>query len=1117
MSAATPTPLTASPGNTRFDWKRFWIAPTRILDLSDAGFLRDPESYSFSEDALKTLGDLDVYPALALLGEPGIGKSDALKIEHKRLSALENEHNIISVHVDLSDSSSEDRLYKQIFESRRIEAWKAGNSRLYLLLDSLDEALLRIDTVAKLLVNGFCSLPTDRMSVRIACRTAVWPVNTLGTRLKEIWGEKGFGIFELAPLRRRDVLKALSVDNIDPEEFMTRLFGAHAVSFAIKPLTLKMLFRLYKRDGHLPGSTADLYREGCLALCEEQNHSRRETGNRGNLNAPQRLRLAGRIAAATILGHRFAVWTGPETETPTEDTPISALSGAREDDDFPSFTATDNGVREVLDTGLFSSRGDQRMGWAHQTYGEFLAALYIFEKRVPSQTILRALTHPNGGLIPSLAIMGAWVASLNPELRPYLIGTDPWTLLHGDLSNWSGDELSSLVDSMLSHMEQGRYSEFFFGIMETYEKLRHPDLTNQIRTIITNRSLKAITRRRALGIAERCELKELQPELLQSAIDQTEDPMVRAAAIAALRRCGDNSVPAQILAILEVSIGPDPYDEIRGSALDMLWPDHIDANQLFSFLTASNERFVGSYALFFFGLPETLRIQDLSPAIAWATASITAANPIGGFREKTLADAIMFKAWDAFEDPALTDLFLDHIAARLHQFGQLCRGTDFKANEAFSEHLRSDTSRRRQFLLCLFRRPMDRIDAVSYLHAGLVKNDDFGWLLEISPGGLSTGPGLSEESLFNFIRLLFNDENVAQFEVLYPICQRWPLLRERFSFLIDGFPMGSQEAIQAQESYRQLQELQERVPPPAVPDLPAEISRLLARAENGEWQAWWQLNLALMLTPESRGIGDELNYFITSMRGWMDADEPVRQRIVSTAERYLADADTSVNNWLGQQQMHLQHNDLAAMRAFVLLLQAAPDVYKRIPDTTWEKWTPVIVGLPRIGVTDNSPVIGVLLRDALMQASRAFIATVRKILHMEKELARASTEAQVPNVRAPFLILRDLEGCWDNESLKAAMFEEMVAPDIRPSEYAAILDALLKANYEPAIERGLSRIGTLDKSTFAIADIFLCRVPYGGPSCQDRFYDFCKHILEEVISSLRREVLVALSLRRCLV
>ena len=36
----------------------------------------------------------------------------------------------------------------------------------------------------------------------------------------------------------------------------------------------------------------------------------------GNLNAGQRMRLAGRIAAATILGNRFAVWTGPEVDCP---------------------------------------------------------------------------------------------------------------------------------------------------------------------------------------------------------------------------------------------------------------------------------------------------------------------------------------------------------------------------------------------------------------------------------------------------------------------------------------------------------------------------------------------------------------------------------------------------------------------------------------------------------------------------------------------------------------------------------------------------------------------------------------------------------------------------------
>ena len=97
------------------------------------------------------------------------------------------------------------------------------------------------------------------------------------------------------------------------------------------------------------------------------------------------------------------------------------------------------------------------MGWAHQTYGEFLAANYLVEKGVPPQTILKALTHPRGGLIPPLAIMGAWAASLSPELRTSLIVTDPWTLLRGDLSKWAATDLAALVDLLLAYVEQGRF------------------------------------------------------------------------------------------------------------------------------------------------------------------------------------------------------------------------------------------------------------------------------------------------------------------------------------------------------------------------------------------------------------------------------------------------------------------------------------------------------------------------------------------------------------------------------------------------------------------------------------------------------------------------------------
>ncbi|MGD0110089.1 MAG: hypothetical protein ABSC06_39665, partial [Rhodopila sp.] len=67
-------------------------------------------------DALKPLAELDCYPALALRGEPGIAKSTALTLEHESLTALAAARNLVSIHVDLKVSSSEERLCRQIFD-----------------------------------------------------------------------------------------------------------------------------------------------------------------------------------------------------------------------------------------------------------------------------------------------------------------------------------------------------------------------------------------------------------------------------------------------------------------------------------------------------------------------------------------------------------------------------------------------------------------------------------------------------------------------------------------------------------------------------------------------------------------------------------------------------------------------------------------------------------------------------------------------------------------------------------------------------------------------------------------------------------------------------------------
>jgi hypothetical protein len=182
-----------------FSCQRFWVPRTGgMIDLSDGGFLRDPTGLFARSDAAgaRQLRELAGYRALALLGEPGIGKSTTLPEEAARVGEQAGA-GTVSIHADLRAYSSESLLYRRIFESDEFLAWETGHSHLVLHLDSLDEALLRIDSIANLLTDELPRCPVERLSVRIACRTAVWPAATLETALCGIWGEAAVGVFEL--------------------------------------------------------------------------------------------------------------------------------------------------------------------------------------------------------------------------------------------------------------------------------------------------------------------------------------------------------------------------------------------------------------------------------------------------------------------------------------------------------------------------------------------------------------------------------------------------------------------------------------------------------------------------------------------------------------------------------------------------------------------------------------------------------------------------------------------------------------------------------------------------------------------------------------------------------
>src|SRR5258708_13773321 len=100
-----------------YGWKRFWCPREGSYSLADNGFLVDPEGKygeEFNPD-LVTFDQLHEIPCLALLGEPGIGKSRTM---HSNASAAKAvAHGGKSIHLDLRQFGSEDRLLRSLFKS----------------------------------------------------------------------------------------------------------------------------------------------------------------------------------------------------------------------------------------------------------------------------------------------------------------------------------------------------------------------------------------------------------------------------------------------------------------------------------------------------------------------------------------------------------------------------------------------------------------------------------------------------------------------------------------------------------------------------------------------------------------------------------------------------------------------------------------------------------------------------------------------------------------------------------------------------------------------------------------------------------------------------------------
>ncbi len=211
-----------------YQWQRYWVPRSETIHFDEQGFFIDPSDRFgaiLNPDAIR-FEDIASTPCLVLLGEPGIGKTRALQEEQERIQGKLDPATDRLLSLDLSAYGSEERLVRRLFDGEEYRDWRAGNHQLHLFLDSLDECLVRIDTVAAFLLEELerDASKMGHLSIRLACRTAEWPSTLMETQLQRLWRDNPIpvGVFELAPLRRVDVALAAAAHAVCPRNILPR-------------------------------------------------------------------------------------------------------------------------------------------------------------------------------------------------------------------------------------------------------------------------------------------------------------------------------------------------------------------------------------------------------------------------------------------------------------------------------------------------------------------------------------------------------------------------------------------------------------------------------------------------------------------------------------------------------------------------------------------------------------------------------------------------------------------------------------------------------------------------------------------------------------------------------
>jgi hypothetical protein len=1013
-------------------WQRFWGRRDAQFSLGDDGYLADPEGQygTFLNPHATPVDFLSDVPCLVLLGEPGMGKSYTMAASRQAVSERIAASGDRVLWLDLHEVGSDQQLYRKLFDARDFQEWRDGTGRLHLFLDSFDECRIQINTLPVLLLSELSACDSARLNVRIACRTADWPLG-LEDGLRKLFGPDRVDALELLPLRKVDVRIAAHQAGItDVDAFLRALGQADVVPLAIKPTPLRFLVNAFQRDGSLPARQVDLYSDGCRLLCEETDR-RLEGGLYPALSARRRLAVAGRIAALTVFGNRAAVWTAVDRgDVPDDDVTIEALAGDFEYDEGAAFAVDAAVVREVLNTGLFSSRGPNRLGWAHQTYAEFLAAHYLVRRGLVLPQIMSLIVHaedPEGKLVPQLHETAAWLANQRPEVFAAIMQRDPEVLLRSDVASATNEDRSALVGSLLRGYDEGVLLDDDRGLRRRYARLHHPSLAEQLRPYIIDRDKGLVVRRVAIDVAEECRLTELLDELVAVALDPTEPQQVRINAAYAVIRIDDPGNRAKLKPLISVDPHDDPDDQLKGCGLRATWPDFLTASELFAALTPVRGHLVGAYRSFLYNDPSThLRPADLLLALRWARELLAAHQIPHEF--ESLVGGILRQAWDHLDEPGVVEEFAQVALLRAQQLEGMFQ--DYPVDQGGQALAQRD--KRLRVAAAAIPYAVDPRDLRLLVWNRVILPGDVEGILErFASADAQTKRGWAE-----LVAAAMSLQNRNVVEVVLAAREKDEVLRAVLAPWFDPISLDSPEAQRAKELHEMEVEFEERrtaEPPSLDPPRAERVRAHLHRFAAGDVDAWWLLHLDLLWENQATSVRNEFDSDITTMPGWIEANAATKAEIVAVAEAYLGLQAPKPAEWVGHYPtITIYRPDWAAFRAFRLLLGQAPERLSALAGDVWARWASVLIAYPTLSTEEAVTAQRYLVAQAYRHEPKAVIDTLLLLI----DRADRDGEGYVDG------FLQRVADCWD-ALLGQSLLDHLQSTRFSPRALNHLLEALV--------------------------------------------------------------------------